>query len=324
MRLFAVFVGVLAVSGCGYVGDPLPPALNIPQRIADLKAAEVGDHIEVEFTLPSLTTEGIVLPSLGGVDLRAGKNITPFQEAQWAESAKVIEMSSEQPGIVKKRLPAREWAGQEIVIGVRAMNTRGRTSGWSNFVILNVVEPLAKPVVKAEADPEGVRLRWKGTAAAPVYRVFRKAATDKEAVQVAEVNEAEYLDTAADFGAPYSYNVLAVNGSARSEASDVVEITPVDTFAPAVPQNVQVILGINTVELAWDRAADRDLRGYRVYRSVDGGEFEKIADLVELPSYSDKSPVAGKPHRYVISAVDQSGNESPRSASSAEIAVPQP
>lgn len=323
MRLFGVFLALLLIAGCGYVGDPLPPALNVPQRIVDLKAEEVGDQIEVEFTLPSLTTEGIVLKSLGGVDLRAGKSMTPFQEAQWSETAKVIEMSSEQPGVVKKRLPAREWAGQEIVIAVRAMNTRGRTSGWSNFVILNVVDPLAKPMLQSAADPQGVRLSWTGVAA-PVYRVFRKAATDKEAVQVAEVNEAAYLDTAADFGAPYSYSVIAVNGRARSLPSDTVEITPEDKFAPAVPQGLQVILGVNTAELAWDRVTDGDLRGYRVYRSVDGGEFERIADLVELPSYSDKSPVAGKTNRYVVSAIDQRGNESARSAPPVEIAVPQP
>ena len=323
MRFSVVFLAILAISGCGYVGDPLPPALNIPQRIADLKAEEVGSYIEVEFTLPSVTTEGIVMKSLGGVDLRAGKNTTPFQETQWADSAKVIEMSSEQPGVVKKRIPAKEWAGQEIVIAVRALNTRGRTSGWSNFVILNVVDPLDKPVVAAASDPQGVKLTWTGVTA-PSYRVFRKAATDKEAVQVAEVNEASYLDTAADFGAPYSYSVMAVNGTARSEASSNVDITPEDKFPPAVPQNIQVILGVNTAELAWDRVTDSDLRGYRVYRSVDGGEFEKLTDLVELPSFSDKSPVAGKTNRYVISAVDQRGNESQRSAPPAEITVPQP
>ncbi|BDC53057.1 hypothetical protein F183_A53720 [Bryobacterales bacterium F-183] len=322
MRVSLVFLAILGVSGCGYVGDPLPPALNIPQRIADLKAEEVGDRIEVEFTLPSLTTEGIVLKSLGGVDLRAGANLTPFNESAWAESAKVIEMSSEKPGIVRKRLPAKEWAGKEILIGVRAMNTNGRTSGWSNFVILKVVEPLAKPVVRPVSDPQGVKLTWTG--AAPTYRVFRKAATDKEAVQVAEVNEAAYLDATADFGAPYSYSVVAVNGNARSDASDTVEITPEDKFPPAVPANLQVILGINTAELAWDRVTDTDLRGYRVYRSVDGAEFEKIADLVELPSYSDKSPAAGKTNRYVIAAVDQRGNESGRSAPPVEINVPQP
>ena len=322
--LFVIAAATAAGVGCGYVGDPLPPALNIPQRIGDLKAVEVGDRIELEFTLPTLTTEGIVLKTLGGVDLRAGKATNPFEADKWAETAKVIEMSSELPGKVKKSLSAKEWAGQEIFIGVRAMNAKGRTSGWSNFVSLTVVPPMGKPVVTAASDPEGLKLQWtSGGTAAPVFRVFRKGANDKEPVQLAEVPGAsEYTDKTAEYGTKYSYTVVAINGEARSDPSEPVEFAAVDTFAPSVPGGVQAIVGVNTVELAWERVMESDLRGYRVYRMVEGGsEWERVTDLVDVPTFSDKAPVAGKKASYAVSSIDVRGNESGRSAP-VEIAVP--
>ena len=48
----------LLVTGCGYVGDPLPPALNIPVPVADLNAVQRGDQIIIQFTVPQMTTEG--------------------------------------------------------------------------------------------------------------------------------------------------------------------------------------------------------------------------------------------------------------------------
>jgi hypothetical protein len=318
---FFAVVALAAGAGCGYVGDPLPPALNIPQRISDLKAVEVGDRIEIEFTLPTLTTEGIILKTLGGVDLRAGKAANPFEADKWAETAKVIEMSSELPGRVKKSLSAKEWAGQEIFIGVRAMNANGRTSGWSNFVSLTVVAPMPKPVVTAASDPEGLKLQWTG-GSAPVFRVFRKAPNDKEPVQLAEVRGAnEYIDKTAEYGTQYLYSVVAVNGEARSDMSEPREFTSADTFAPSVPGGVQAIVGVDTVELAWERVMETDLRGYRVYRMVEGAEWERLTDLVDVPTFSDKSPAAGKKAAYAVSSLDIRGNESGRSGP-VEIAVP--
>ena len=43
------------------MGAPKPPALDIPTRITDLRAAEYGDKIVVQFTIGPLTTDGLAL-----------------------------------------------------------------------------------------------------------------------------------------------------------------------------------------------------------------------------------------------------------------------
>ena len=54
MRVLAVLVILAAavLSGCGYAGEPLPPALSRPMRVTDLQAVERGENIAVQFTVP--------------------------------------------------------------------------------------------------------------------------------------------------------------------------------------------------------------------------------------------------------------------------------
>jgi len=77
----------------------------------------------------------------------------------------------------------------------------------------------------------------------------------------------------------------------------------------------------SSIELSWERNTEPDLNGYRIYRAVGAGDFEKLADISAAPSYSDRAVEAGKAYRYVITALDRAGNESARSAV-LEVAAP--
>ena len=90
-------------------------------------------------------------------------------------------------------------------------------------------------------------------------------------------------------------------------------ITPVDVFPPAVPTGLAAIPGVAGIELSWNPDTEPDLRGYVLYRSVNGGPLEKTGGLLPTPAYSDHAVETGKRYRYQVSAVDQLGNESARS-----------
>ncbi|HJZ96915.1 MAG TPA: hypothetical protein VKE70_10450, partial [Candidatus Solibacter sp.] len=66
-------------------------------------------------------------------------------------------------------------------------------------------------------------------------------------------------------------------------------------------------------ELSWDPNTEPDLAGYRVYRAIGGGQFEKLADLSPVPAYSDKAIQKGVEYRYAVTALDRAGNESQKS-----------
>jgi hypothetical protein len=224
------------------------------------------------------------------------------------------------PGPAHVEIPAAEWIGQEVVFGVRVANVNGRFSDWSNLVVLPVVEPLARPgQVAAEAVPEGVRLRWSAPdRPGQAFRVWRRAGKEEQPAIVARPGSREWSDTATEYGTGYEYSVQATlktgETEAESEPSDRAAIVPRDVFPPATPRELTAVAGAGTVELGWERNTEADFAGYRVYRSNNGGPFERIADKLEAPSYSDHDVRAGAKYSYAVTAADRIGNESPRSA----------
>ncbi len=300
----------LLCAGCGYIGSPLPPALDIPQAVADLRGAEYGDAILLEFTIPALTTEGLPLKSLRSVEVLAAPPNSPFDTRTWAPTARRYAVPVTAPGPVAfDQIAARDFAGQTVTFAVRATGPKGKTSELSNVVTFTIGPPLAKPAgLKPENTKDGVRLTWTGSG--PKYRIFR-ASGNAEPAQIGESDQPKYLDASAQFGTAYRYLVQAVDGASRqSVVSDAVSITPEDVFPPAVPEGLTATAGVRTIELAWVRNTEPDFRGYNVYRAEGAGAFEKIAMLIEAPVFSDTNVKPGERYRYQVSAVDLLGNES--------------
>jgi len=314
---------------CGYVGDPQPPALKIPAPVKDLTAVERGDRIVISFTVTGETTEGLRLKRYGEADLRLGaEGVRPFEQSRWETSARRIPVPlPAEPGRVRVETPAAEWAGREVIVGVRLANPHGRWSAWSNLAALQVVEPLAAPTnLRARAVPEGVKLEWSLPARRPGvrFRVQRKTGDSEGFAAVGETAVEEWIDTGTQYGVRYEYRVQTIlpagAGAAESEWSAPVTITPEDRFPPAPPTGLTAAAGVGSIELVWEASGASDLAGYKVYRS-DGGPEKPVSGLLALPAYSDRDVVSGTRYRYRVTAVDKKGNESAPSAP-AEVAAP--
>jgi hypothetical protein len=321
-RLLAAFAALL-LAGCGYIGDPMPPLANVPQKVHDLAAVQRGSNVIVQFTVPENTTEDHPIPAPVKLDLRAGA-AEHFDENQWAAGARQIPAVQVVQGTARYEIPANEWVGKEIIFGVRVVAGNGKQSGWSNFVVIPVMPPPARPAgVLAVATAGGVRISWQ--AAGTEFRVLRKDEGAADYALAATVQKPEYVDATAEFGKPYSYMVQTVarqgDKVAESDLSATVSLTPVDTFPPAAPTGVHASAAPTSIELSWQRNTEPDLSGYRIYRAVGAGDFEKLADVSVAPSYSDRAAESGKTYRYVITALDRAGNESTRSAVT-EVAAP--
>jgi hypothetical protein len=302
VRLAAALFSAMLLAGCAYVGDVKPPALDIPSRVTDLRAAEYGGNILVEFTIPPLTTEGLALTGVKAVELRVAAGAT----------VQTLNLPAKGPGPANHQFPAQDWVGKQIALTIRATGPKGKTSEPSNTATLAVVPPLATPMqLQAAAAPQGVRLTWQG--AGPKYRIFR-GMSDATPTMLADSNQPDYVDATAEFGYPYKYFVQALDGEQhQSEVSETVSITPLDTFPPSVPAGLTAVAGVNSIELAWERNTEDDFLGYNLYRSVDGGPFERIAGPIDAPTYSDRQVMAGRIYTYAVTALDKAGNESARS-----------
>jgi hypothetical protein len=311
----ALAAAALAWCGCAYVGEPLPPLLNIPTRVSDLTARQIGGRIRIEFSVPPLNTEGEAMKEPVTVEVKAGPSPgAEFSADAWAAGAVALPTPPAEKGRVAFEVRAEKWAGQEIVLGVMLIGRNGRNSGWSNFVSLGVAPPVAMPgQAVAEAVAEGVRLSWTGQA--PLYRVFRRGPDDKEFAPAAEIKGNRWVDSAAEFGKRYIYRLQAVlktaTGEAVSEATPPIEIVPEDRFAPTAPHGLTGIAGAESIELIWEPAAGAER--YLVYRAGPSGSFERLAEVKGAPAFGDRTIKPGERYRYAVTALDAAGNESARS-----------
>ena len=305
---FALSAAALVLTGCGYVGDPLPPALRRPNRVVDLAAVQRGTQIIVQFTLPKLTTEGLALNGDEDIELRVGPVDGVFEPAAWLSSADRVPAKAAN-GAVRTDVGAARYTGRTVVVGVRIHGPKGRDSGWGNMVPLVVVKPLSTPArLRAANAPDAVRLTWTGEA--PEFHIYRRVAGS--ATWVFQGNSAEhgFTDPLIEYGTKYEYFVQAVqktdeNKFAESELSEVLEFQPADKFPPAVPIGLSAAAGTRSVELVWERNVDKDMAFYRLYR--DG---KRVGDNLVSASFSDTEAEAGKVYKYQVSAVDSADNES--------------
>ncbi|MBS1859541.1 MAG: hypothetical protein JST11_29480 [Acidobacteria bacterium] len=317
LRILAAGGAALLLASCGYIGDPLPPLANVPVRVTDLAAIQRGGVVIAHFTVPQLTTESKPIPLPLTLDLRAGPNAGDhFDQNQWAAQARHIPAPEITGALATYNIPCGEWLGKEVLLSVRITAGNGKQSEWSNIVIVPVVAAPAVPgAVTATATAQGVRVAWRAPEGR--FRVLRAAEGGEYAVAVT-VDKPEWIDTAAEFGKPYRYRVQAIvplenNKEAESEISSEVEITPKDTFPPAVPAGLRADAAPGSIELAWDRDPDPDLAGYRIYRAAGNGNFEKLAEVSQIPAYSDHAVQHGTRYRYAVTAFDRNGNESGKS-----------
>jgi len=247
------------------------------------------------------------------LDLRIGAAEPPFNQEVWAAHATAVPEGPVNGGVARYDIPAAEWTGKEAILAVRVSSAAGKTMGWSNFVNLPVVAPPERPAeVHAEATAEGVRLTWR--ARGESFRIYRRTGSD-HFPPVAEVQQPSWTDPATEFGRHYIYQVQTIvklpeHKEAESDFSEETGITPEDRFPPAVPSGLNAAIAPNSIELSWEPDTEPDLAGYRVYRSTGGGPFEKVGDLLQVPSYSDRGVEHGKTYRYAVSAIDRAGNES--------------
>jgi hypothetical protein len=116
--------------------------------------------------------------------------------------------------------------------------------------------------------------------------------------------------------------VAATDPVIESESSNEVCVEVRDVEGPAAPTGVTALFRDGAIEVSWSPSPERDLAGYRIYRSAAGGAPERVAEVGAGESaWRDTAVAPGATHVYTVTAVDAAGNESPPSAP-AEGALP--
>jgi hypothetical protein len=106
--------------------------------------------------------------------------------------------------------------------------------------------------------------------------------------------------------------LLATYGcEVNTDSCDRRVVSEPDTTPPAIPRGVYSITGDEEVIIEWFPNGENDLAGYRVWRSGDNVDFEKIGEVLpDTASFVDRNVKNGKTYYYAVTAFDYDGNES--------------
>lgn len=278
-RLWLILLATALLTSCASVRAPLPPSLDIPQPVQDLRAARKADKVTLAWTLPVHTTDKINVRHMGVTKICR-------QQDQAVTNCKnpVGELTGAQMNLVTiapardQKHPAEQQASAGDTISssdsekdptgffsyaVETLNRRGRSAGLSNQVNIPLAPTLApSSEIKADVGAQGVTLTWTPIQApAPVpgithaYRIYRRDAASKLDAVAGEVpvegtTDTRFVDGGFQWGGTYLYRITVVTkvtsqqlGSAQVEGVDSpsVEVKAIDIYPPAVPTGLQAV-----------------------------------------------------------------------------------
>jgi len=351
----AALASIVSCAGCGTPGAVQLPSLNLARPAEDLTASRKGNTVKLEWTLPEKNTDRtlVQLKHLGdtlvcrqqGTGLMDSchevGSVTPPKGPQRKKNDPDQKLRMTYSDTLPLRLEEKDPAGF-ATYAVEIMNNRGRSAGLSNQVVIPLAPTIAPPSqVSAEVSADGVRVSWSGGEQPTPpegltfrYRIERRPAGAGGYIALNEVDptpDGSYLDQTSAWEMKYEYRVTSVTdirvggrqASVEGDDSAPAQVFTKDIYPPAQPVGLQAVFSSvgqkPFVDLTWAPNSETDVAGYNVFRSSSGGAWQKLNPKpTQVPSYRDDSVQLGTRYEYSVSAVDLRGNESPRSAPTAE------
>jgi hypothetical protein len=346
-----LFAAAIGVAGCGTPGAPLPPSLNLPERVTDLSATRTGNQVKLTWTMPRRTTDRVLLKGDIPADVcwdEGASHCVPAGEKSFAPAA---------AGSFTYDLPPPLTAGtaRPVNFYVKLRNPKGKSAGLSNAAVVPGGQaPSPVTGLAAEVRRQGIVLRWNGVDPQEAVRL-KRTLLDPPPTKPAEGPltapvEPLTLDLLVDadgglaidkeirFGRSYEYRAQRISRITAEgkivefdgEFSAPIRVFAQDVFPPSVPAGLAVVATGATggapasIDLSWLPDTETDVAGYRIYRR-EGAEWRRVSgDQPAVgPAYHDIDVQPGHTYVYAVTAVDSRGNESARSAEASDT-VPNP
>ena len=337
-------LAVVALTGlsCGKRKPPLPPKERVLQHV-EITGFQRGNQVILSWKMPARNApQGSVL-NISRADIyRLAEPLSSPQtlsEEEFASrSTLVATLNIRDSDFGAKELTyadTLQFAGQaaRLRYALRFVNASGQKAGFSNFVLL---EPAARIAgaptsLSAALTQDAIKLDWDAPIAnvdgsTPVsllgYNVYRSG-SDKvpgKLLNTTPISDTNFDDAFFEFDKPQFYFVRAVSVGTggepvESRESNIVQLVPKDTFPPSPPAAITVAATPTTISIFFATNPEKDVVGYRLYRSLDQNadktKWELLTrDPLTTNTFQDTRVESGKTYYYYLTAVDNAGNVS--------------
>ncbi len=334
---------MLLLTACGRVGDPLPPIRYKALVPENLTISQQGARIVLKFPRPSI--QALERSKVARVEIlrRSESADSPrrLTEEEFLDSARIVGSFTARELLEAKharvefqdRLDTDKLeSATRLRYAIRYVQYNSTPLPLSSY---SIIEPfatvaVAPTAVTASVSAESIHLKWQPPltnidGSSPVnilgYNIYRRSEKGSyaEPLNSKPVTESSFDDTSFKFGREYTYLVRAVSQSSdgliESEDSSELTVTPKDTFPPERPTNLTGAAAAGIVSIFWPSVKSRDLKGYMVYRTeqqdASRDSWVRLTpDPIIATTFRDTSALTGKTYYYLVTSLDETGNES--------------
>jgi hypothetical protein len=356
LTFLCVAVVIASTTACGKRRPPLPPVERVQQRTELLSGTQQGNEVILSWPAPLRNAPDSSVQSIRRIDVYrlAEKPGSPraLTEDEFAARATLVgSVTYDQirnAGDTLTYHDALELAGEptRLRYAVRYVNASGQRAAFSNFLLIEPAARIAQsPVIQKtgnEVTEHAIVIIWQPPVAnidgsTPVnllgYNVYRmdesQSMPGQTPINSELINATEFADRSFKFGGEYRYIVRAVSlgtegAQVESLNSNILPVSPRDTFPPSAPRGVDVAAATNRLSVFFAANVESDIAGYNVYRSTDPDlpkdNWTKLnSTLLTRTTFQDDKVESGKRYYYFVRAIDTAGNVSPPSEVKSEV-----
>lgn len=296
-RCSLLLIPLLLSISCGKKGPPTIKAYEKPQAPSGLTAYHREDKMMLAWSYPNNLRSGLkgfeVLRSGGSGFERLGL------------------VNNSQSSFVDETFKPDDTYNYKVV----AQNQKGVLSNDSNIITVTPKHvPPPPESVRFSVKGESVVLSWTSSGEGICYNVYKTA--EKGRYTESPLNKESVCVTSFTDGAvsperPVYYTVRALQKTdIRDEgnASEEVEVSP-PHFVPSAPSDLRVVKG-DKIYLMWKESPEPWVRGYRVYRKIDGEQGFTLLGEVKIPTFTDTEKIDKKVW-YMIRAAGPASESEP-------------
>lgn len=352
--LVFISIGVVFSSiGCGKRKPPRPPVERIAQRV-EINGMQIGNRVNLTWQMPARNASDGSTLNIQRADIyRLAEPITDplsLNEDEFvARSTLIVSIPIQDTDFELKTKTFSDelrFAGQKARLryAVRFVNSSGQKAGFSNFFLIEPTANIASSPqsLELELSQTAISLTWKAptsnvNSTTPVnilgynlYRMSRGADSPRKLNEESRITETRYDDSFFKFGDTYKYFVRTVSLGGdglpvESTASNTVEVTPKDTFAPAAPDSITIAAAPGNISIFFATNLEKDVIGYKLYRStkpnLPKAQWSLLTpQILTTNTYQDTKVVSAVVYYYYLTAIDNAGNVSATSEAVSETA----
>jgi len=338
----SVLLALLAFSACGKRMPPVPPKERVAQRV-EISGFQRGNRVILSWRMPARNAAKNDVLNIDRADVyrlveRVDSPLTLSEEEFANRSTLIAALKISDDDFGMKTLQYRDelqFVGQtaRLRYAIRLVNANGQKAPFSNFLLIEPTTRISEQPLElvGTVSQDSIRLAWKpaekyidGTPLGAIlgYNIYRSP-SEKEPGRLLNKSPLTNLvfdDDFFEFGKDYYYFVRAVSAGVEAEPvesaeSNILKVSPVDTFAPSAPTAITLAVGQGVISIFFATNTEKDIAGYRIYRSVerdlDLKKWEVLTpEFLIRNTFQDTTVEPGKIYYYYLTATDTAGNVS--------------